>query len=295
MWGDVCVAVSAGYIYASQLNDWWYPASHGRCVTSVNNTRHMLAPRIRTLIVDDEPLGRERIRTLLEHREDIENVGECQNGREAVESIRALSPDLVFLDIQMPELDGFEVIREVGPRQMPHVIFVTAYDQHALEAFSVHALDYLLKPFDVERFQKALRQAVHRITTEKQVSVATRIEAMLQDVGPAPQWLDRLMVKARGRYTFVLAKDIDWIEATGNYATLHAGGQKHLIRQTMTGLEDQLDPKIFLRIHRSTIVNLDRVKEFYPMASGEYEVCLVDGTRLTLSRSYRKALERFST
>ena len=251
----------------------------------------MLPTRI--LIVDDEPLARERIRTLLAERTDVETVGECRDGQEAVEAIHSLAPDLVFLDVQMPELDGFGVIEAVGAEAMPAVIFVTAYDQHALRAFEVHALDYLLKPFDIERFNEALDRAL-RLLDHRSDAVSQKLARLLDDLGTAPSHLDRLMIKSRARIYFVRVDEIDWIEAAGNYLRLHTGTDTHLLRQTMTRMEDQLDPNQFIRIHRSTIVNVDRVKELQSLFSGDYEVTLTDGTKLTLSRSYRDRLDRFA-
>lgn len=249
---------------------------------------------LRTLIVDDEPLGRERIRTLLADTPDVVLVGECQDGHEAVEAIRTHQPDLVFLDVQMPELDGFGVIRSVGVEHMPAVIFVTAYDEYALDAFEVHALDYLLKPFDVARFSEALERATQWIFQRQPTDLDRRLTRLLDDVQPAGVALRRLMIKTHQRLYFIRTEEVDWIEAAGNYVRLHAGGKVHLLRQTMNTLESQLDPDQFLRIHRSTIINVDRVKEFNRMFNGEYEVRLDDGTKLTLSRGYRSQLDRFA-
>lgn len=248
---------------------------------------------IRTLIVDDEPLGRERIRTLLQDNPAVEVIGECQDGQKAVAAIREQEPDLVFLDVQMPELDGFGVIREVGADAMPPVIFVTAYDQYAVHAFEVHALDYLLKPFDVDRFAEAFERAVQWVRRRRKDRLDQRMAHLLDDMQPARR-IERILVKTAQRIYFVRTDEIDWIEAAGNYVRLHVGGARHLLRQTMSALEDQLDPNRFLRIHRSTIVNVDRVKELNRMFNGEYEVRLHDGTKLTLSRGYRSQLDRFS-
>jgi two-component system LytT family response regulator len=250
---------------------------------------------LRVLIVDDEPLGRERIRSLLANRAEVTIAAECRHGREAVDAIRSHEPDLVFLDIQMPELDGFDVIQEIGASEMPPVIFVTAYDQHALQAFEVHAVDYLLKPFDVDRFEEAFERAADLITRAQQSRFTSHLDALLQELKPSRKPLNRLMIKTRSKYYFLPTDEIDWIEATGNYVTLHASGKRHLLRQTMGALEDQLDPAHFMRIHRSTIVRIDRVKELQATATGEYDVHLLDGTRLTLSRGYRHALDRFSS
>lgn len=248
--------------------------------------------RVRALVVDDEPWARDRICSLLSEEPTVEVVGESSCGADAVDAIRALDPHLVFLDVQMPDLDAFDVIAEVGESRMPAVIFVTAYDQHALRAFEVHALDYLLKPFDRGRFREALRRAVALIEAGSSEARARRLEEMLAEVKPQ-RWLDRLLVREHGRLFFVRVETLDWIEAAGNYVRLHKEGRSHLVRQTMKALERQLDPATFLRIHRSTIVNLDRVQEIQPLFSGEHAVLLADGTRLTLSKSYRDRLQRF--
>ena len=251
-------------------------------------------PPLQILIVDDEPLGRERIRTLLANRDNVRVAAEAKDGDEAVDLILNIDFDLVFLDIQMPHRSGFDVIRAVGVEQMPPVVFVTAYDAYALQAFEVHALDYLLKPFEPERFHEALDRVLALIQKQSRTDLDARVQQLLDDLEPAPEPIQRLMVKTHQRIQFVRAEDIDWIEAAGNYVKLHVGAQTHLLRQTMTTLETRLDPTRFLRIHRSTIVNLDRVKDLKAMLNGEYEVRLHDGTRLTLSRGYRQVLERFS-
>ncbi len=250
-----------------------------------------MAERIRALIVDDEPLARERIRTLLTGEPEIEVVGECGDGHKAVAAIRRHAPDLLFLDVQMPELDGFGVLQELGAQPLPVVVFVTAYDKYALRAFEVHALDYLLKPFDRERFYKTLTRARAQIRQEKSGEVSERILALLADLKGAPKHLERLVIKSGGRVFFLRTEEIDWIEAAGNYVRLHTGGEEHLLRETMSKLEAQLDPGKFLRIHRSTIVNLERIQELQPAFHGDYVVLLRDGTRLTLSRSYRDKLQ----
>ena len=249
---------------------------------------------LRILIVDDEPLGRERIRMLLQDEPGVLLVGECQDGREAVEAIRAQQPDLVFLDVQMPELDGFGVIRAIGVEQMPAVIFITAYDAYAVHAFEVHALDYLLKPFDVDRFAAAFARAAALVRQQHKSDLDQRLAGLIHNLQPAQKGLERVMIKTPQRIYFVRTDEVDWIEAAGNYARLHAGGKTHLLRQTMNALERQLDSDRFLRIHRSTIVNVDRVKELNRMFNGEYEVRLYDGTTLTLSRGYRSQLDRFA-
>jgi two-component system LytT family response regulator len=248
---------------------------------------------IRALIVDDEPLAREKIRTLLKRDPDIEVTAELRNGVEAVAAIRRDSPDLIFLDVQMPELDGFGVLEQIGPEGMPAVIFVTAYDEYALRAFEVHALDYLLKPFDRERFETALRRAKQQVR-EQESNVSERILALLAELQTQQRrgQLERLVVKSGGRVYFVPVEDIDWIEAAGNYVELHAGQQSHLIRGTMKGLEDRLDPECFVRVHRSAIVNINRIKEMQPWFNGEFVIILTSGAKITSGNSYREGLRR---
>jgi two-component system LytT family response regulator len=251
------------------------------------------SPRtIRALIADDEPLARERMRSLLGAEQDIEIVGEARDGVETVEAILSQSPDLVFLDVHMPKLDGFEVIQTIGPDRMPAVVFVTAYDQHALRAFEVQALDYLLKPFDSERFQGALRRVRRQIDSRETGDIGQRLLALVRDLRPASQArTDRLVVKSGGRLYFLRADEIDWIEAAGNYVRLHVGAEGHLLRETMNSIESRLNPEIFFRIHRSHIVNIERIKELQPWFNGEYVVILRNGARLTLSRGYREKLQ----
>jgi two-component system LytT family response regulator len=247
--------------------------------------------RIRALVVDDEPLARKRIQRLLKGETDVELVGECADGHDAVLAIRRHAPDLVFLDVQMPGLDGFGVVEAIGVDRMPAVVFVTAYDQHALRAFEVSAVDYLLKPFLPERFQRAMRRARAQLRQGTGAGAEERIRQLLAQVGAGRRYLDRLLVKGEGRVYFLKAEEIDWIEAAGNYVQLHVGRDAHLLRETMARLEAGLDPARFVRIHRSTIVNLDRVKELHPWFSGEFAVLLHDGTQLRLSRGYRGRLE----
>jgi two-component system LytT family response regulator len=247
--------------------------------------------RIRVLIADDEPLARERLRTLLSREDWLELVAECPNGSEAIDAIGRLQPDLVFLDVQMPGASGFEVIEAVGPARMPLVVFVTAFDHYALRAFDVHALDYLLKPFDRERFHQALARARQQLERRPNGDLERRLLELVQDLKPASQRLERFVIKSGGRVFFVRADEIDWIEAAGNYVKLHVGTDAHLFRETMNALEAQLDPDVFFRIHRSHIVNIERVKELQPWFNGEYVVFLRNGTRLTLSRGYREKLQ----
>jgi two-component system, LytTR family, response regulator len=254
--------------------------------------------RIRTLIVDDEPLARRNLRLLLEKDPQIEIVEECRNGREAVKAINSLSPDLIFLDIQMPEMDGFDVLQRVGPEHIHAIIFVTAFDQYALKAFEVHALDYLLKPFDDSRFAHALQRAKLQIEAREINKVSKRLLALLEERESQREtsinqknYLTRLMIKLANRVILLKVDDIDWIEADGNYAKLHVGRKEHLLREKMHDLEAQLDPQRFVRIHRSIIVNLDRIKEMHPHFNGDYVVVLEDGRQLRLSRSRRENLE----
>jgi two-component system, LytTR family, response regulator len=252
--------------------------------------------KIRALIVDDEPLAREGILIRLEQAPDVEVIGECGNGQEAVTAIRREAPDLVFLDIQMPRLDGFGVIEAVGVRQMPHVIFVTAYDEHALQAFEVSALDYLLKPIDGRRFFEALERARDRIRGKNLEAISAQLHKMMAALQAERKYLERLSIKSAGksggRITFLGVDEIDWIGAADNYVQVHAGRVSHLLHATMNSLENRLDPSKFLRIHRSTIVNVERIKELRPMFHGEYQVILKDGTQLTSGRGYRENLQR---
>jgi two-component system LytT family response regulator len=247
---------------------------------------------LRVLIIDDEELARQRIRRLLAREEDVEVVGEASDGAQAVESIRSLGPDLVFLDVQMPEVDGFAVLERLRPSPVPAVVFVTAHDDYAVRAFEVHAVDYLRKPFDAARFREAFSRARGRVAGAGAEERARRLEALLAQVEThPPKSRERFMVRSDGRLYFVRIDDIDWVEAAGNYVKLHVGRDTHLMRETMAGIEKMLDPSRFLRIHRSAIVNLDRVREMQPWFSGEYTVILRDGTQLRLSRVYRDRLE----
>jgi two-component system LytT family response regulator len=243
------------------------------------------------LIADDEPLARERLRSLLAAEPWLEITAECSDGLQAILAIEELKPDLAFLDVQMPGATGFDVIDAIGAGRMPMVIFVTAYDKYALRAFDVHALDYLLKPFDRDRFQQALRRAQNQLQRTPEGDLEKRLLELMKDLRQADPRLERFVVKAGGRVFFVRTGEIDWIEAAGNYVKLHVGTETHLFRETMNTLEQRLDPRQFFRIHRSHIVNIERIKELQPWFNGEYVVILHNGVRLTLSRTYRDRLQ----
>ena len=251
--------------------------------------------KIRTVIVDDEPLARRGIRAQLKDEKDIEIISECRNGHEAVKTIAAESPDLVFLDVQMPELDGFGVLDAIGVERMPAVIFVTAYDRYALRAFEVHALDYLLKPFDDERFATAVQRARRQIKQKNIDDLSRRLQGLLDDLQASRKYVERLVVKSAGRIFFLSVAEIDWIEAADNYVRLHAGRESHLVRETMNSLEKKLDPDQFLRVHRSRIVNARKIKELQPLFRGEYDIMLRDGTRLESGRGYRERIQKLLT
>jgi two-component system, LytTR family, response regulator len=249
---------------------------------------------IRTLIVDDEPLAREGVRLHLEEHPDFEVVGECGSGEEAVNRIEADQPDLVFLDVQMPGLDGFGVLESIGTaNHLPAVVFVTAYDQFALRAFEAHALDYLLKPFEAERFAKALDRVRTQLRAQTQTPMDERLRSLLASLGAKEHYLERMVARTNGKIIILRVDDVDWVEAAANYVRVHIGPKQYLVRETMTNLEARLDPDRFLRIHRSIIVRKDRIKELEPLFQGDYSVVLHDGTRLTSSRGYRDKIQAF--
>ena len=254
---------------------------------------------LRALIVDDEPLARDNVRLALEKELDVEVVAECSDGDSAIEAIRELEPDVVFLDVQMPGTGGFDVVQEIGPEEMPAVVFVTAFDEHALRAFEVHALDYVLKPFDDDRFSDAVEHARRTLRLRRdEESFRRGLTGLMTDVhggqdgSGRPRFASRLMVRLRDRIHFVRTEDVDWFEAAGNYVRLHVADRSHLIRSTMSAIEERLDPQQFVRIHRSTIVNVDRIKEIQPWAGGDYLAILKSGQQLRISRGYRDALLR---
>lgn len=255
---------------------------------------------VRTVVVDDEALGRRGVVTRLAKETGVSVVAECRNGREAIEAIRHLKPDLLFLDVQMPGIDGFGVVRALPESSRPHVIFVTAYDVHALRAFEFHAVDYLLKPIDDRRFQEALRRVTDSIRQKRDSEIARRMAALLGDLdaaadrGPAERAGDRFVVRDRGKLTFVRHADVDWIEAAGDYVRLHTASASWLMRGTMTAVEKDLPPRRFLRIHRSAIVNVDRIRELRSLDNGDHLVLLHDSTELRLARTHRHALDRLT-
>jgi len=258
-----------------------------------------VSDRIRVIVVDDEPLARSGVIALLERDSELEIVGEAANGEEAVELIAEVRPDLVMLDVQMPGLSGFDVIRRIGPEHMPAVVFVTAYDQFAVRAFEVNAVDYLLKPFDDDRFAVTMARAKKAVRSTHVGELSRRLADLLEKTGTpavsqpparASSFAERLVVKSGGRVFFLRSEEVDWIEAADYYVKLHALGKTHLLRETMNALESRLDPKRFIRIHRSTIVNIDRLRKLSPSFAGEYAVVLHDGTKLKLSRGYHERI-----
>src|SRR5581483_935436 len=243
------------------------------------------ASLVRTLIVDDEPIARRRLRSLLADEPDIDVIGEAANGTEAVRAIATDKPDLVFLDVQMPGLDGFEVLRATAGIHQPFVVFITAHDEHAIRAFEVQAVDYLLKPVIELRFREAVRRAVGRLRESPRSSLAQELAQLLDRVAPAQTHAGRIPIKRDGRVNFVRVEDVDWVEADGDFVRLHVGRDTHALRETMNEIAGKLPPDRFLRIHRSLIVNADRVKEVQPWFKGDYVLILHDGTKLRSGRN----------
>lgn len=249
---------------------------------------------LRTLIVDDEPLARQTLRILLQPDNSIEVVGEAADGPSAIQAIRELHPDLVFLDIRMPGCGGFDVIQAAGARGMA-VVFVTAYDEYAVEAFRAEALDYLLKPFDDRRFEQVMRRVKERFTERELSAVGLRLSeyfSIQSRAASAESFATRILVRGRGRMTILSAADIEWVQAADNYIEIHSGGRSYLLRQTMQEFERKLDPATFFRVHRSVIVNLDRVRELRPHDHGEATAILLSGAQVAVSRVRRAALEK---
>jgi two-component system LytT family response regulator len=246
--------------------------------------------RFKVLIVDDERLSRQRLRRLLALEPECEIVGECENGNEALGALARERPDILFLDVQMPELDGFDVVRAIE-NSRPLIIFISAFDEYALKAFEVHAFDYLLKPFDRRRFRESLNRAKNQLTRDRSEPQDDKLRALFEQFATSRRTPDRIAVRTSGRVVFVKIDDVDWIEASDNYVCLHCGKDTHVLRETMGQIESRLDPARFLRVHRSAIVNLDRIKELQPWFRGDYRVVLRDGTELTLTKSHREKLE----
>jgi two-component system, LytTR family, response regulator len=247
--------------------------------------------KIRVCIIDDEPIACRRIQRLLKDDAELEIVRICNDGEDAVDAIHQFHPDLIFLDVQMPGMDGFEVLKSLKSESIPHVIFVTAYDRYAIQAFEVHALDYLLKPFDRKRFEQAVQRSKSQIYQSQERSNNSELIALLKEMKDQPQHLERLVVKSQGRVFFLKTEEIDWIEAQGKHVSIHIGKETHVVREAMNNLETELDPKKFARIHKSTIVNLDRIKQLQPLVHGDFRVILRDSTILTISRRYRQKID----
>lgn len=242
------------------------------------------------VVADDELLARKFIRRMLKQDAEVEIVAECSNGADAVATIRKEKPDLVFLDVQMPEMDGFAVLDAVRLDHLPEIVFTTAYESYAIRAFELHALDYLLKPFDQVRFKAALKYAKERFHSQHEEDKRLQVGTLLESIRAQKEYLDRIIIRADGRITFLHTREIDWIEADDKYVHLHTGKGARMVRQTLAAIESQLDPRKFLRVHRSAMVNVDRIKELQPLFNGEHSLILDDGTRLTLSRKYKDKL-----
>jgi len=243
------------------------------------------------LIVDDEPLARERVRTLLEAEGDFSVIRECSSGPEALLAIQESRPDLLLLDVQMPEMDGFQMLRELPP-PLPVVIFVTAFDEHAVKAFEAQALDYVLKPFKVTRFKAAVARAREQLARRPPDDVTRRLLTMLEQQTPAAEFLTRIVVRDRNRVRFVKTPDVDWIEASGNYVVVHAGKENHIVRETLATFEEQLSPREFVRISRSAMVSLDRIAHIEPTFNNEHVIVLSNGTKLAMTRGLRELQDR---
>lgn len=246
--------------------------------------------KIRIVIADDEVLARKFIRRMLKQDPEVEIVAECSNGAETAATIRKEKPDLVFLDVQMPAMDGFAVLEAVRLDHLPEIVFTTAYESYAIRAFELHALDYLLKPFDEVRFKAALKYAKERFHSQRDEEKQLQIGTLLESIRAQQQYLDRIIIRADGRISFLQTREIEWLEADDKYVHLHTGKGTRMVRQTLSAMEKQLDPRKFVRVHRSAMVNTDRIKELQPLFNGEHSLILEDGTRLTLSRKYKDGL-----
>jgi two-component system, LytTR family, response regulator len=249
---------------------------------------------VRAMIVDDEPLGREIVNAMLQAEHQIEVIAECENGQQAITAINSLRPDLLFLDVQMPGIDGFGVVKEINKEKLPYIIFVTAYDQYAVKAFEINALDYLLKPIDPDRFANSIERALKMIREKQESAISRRILSLLNNQrDQQPEYLERIAIKKEGKILFVRVNEIEWIVAEGNYVSLHLTKKSHMLRTPISVLETKLNPNRFQRINRSTIVNIDFIKELVPMMRGEHQVIMQDGTDLKLSVKFRDNLTRY--
>jgi two-component system, LytTR family, response regulator len=248
---------------------------------------------MRALIVDDEPLARRGLVRLAAGEPDVEIVGQASNGRAAVDAIRSLAPDVVLLDVQMPEMSGLEVVTTVGPEEMPLVVFVTAYDEHAIKAFELAAVDYVLKPVDEERFRRAIDRVRKMLDRERSPGMSHSLQRLIDVLEPRRDYEDRIVVRGSGgAIRFVRTEEIDLITSEDNYVRLHARGSSHLLRETVHGMEQRLDPARFVRVRRSTIVRIESIREIHPLLNGAYEIVLHDGRRVSSSRHYRANLEK---
>ena len=246
----------------------------------------MIDEKFQVIIVDDEALARKKIVSLLQERDDIQICGQCSNGLEALSAIEQIEPDLVILDIQMPELDGFELIDAIGVDQMPVTIFVTAYDQYAIQAFDKNALDYVLKPINPSRLMQALDKAVLNIKTKQHLDSKNHFNNLLQDIAVARKYMGKIVIRTSGKICFINVSEIDWIESEGNYINIHTNSETHLLRETMKNIESKLDPALFIRIHRSRIVNIEKIKELHRGANNNFIVVLKDGSHMNMSNRY---------
>lgn len=242
------------------------------------------------IIVDDEPLARKRIQSLLEQDAEIKILKVCANGKEAIEAVNEQLPDMLFIDIQMPELNGFEVVQALESKSIPAIIFVTAYDEFALKAFEVHAIDYLLKPFENERFFATVNRAKSLIKSNEPLDINEKVAQLVEELTAKKQFIKRIMVKNSDKVFFIEVDEIDYLESSGNYVKIHSGGKHQLVRDTLTNMMNNLDPEIFFRVHRTTVVNIQKVKELQPWFHGDYLVVMKDGTKLNMSRNYKEIL-----
>jgi two-component system LytT family response regulator len=272
-------------------------ATDSRILSSSLHSKKESKEKLRVVIIDDEALARRGLRRVLEHHSEVDIVGDCSDGSEAIEVLSKTRPDLIFLDVEMPQMNGFEVVERISPNQNPFIVFVTAHEHYALNAFKVHAIDYLVKPICEEKIDEVLQRVLQQVRHNRLKEIDSRLDSILQLIGTqnkefhrtAP--LERLTIKNHGRIYFVETDSIDWIQADGNYVTLHTGSTKHLLRIKMNQLEERLDAKIFFRIHRSTIVNVQSIKELRPYFNGAYSILLKDDEKIYSSRGYRERVE----